>query len=228
MGLGNTYFCGRILDQNNAMKTVYSLVAATLLSITLLVQCRSDDPQAAEPTTAPKADTATLIAISELEAGFVDSVKMSMPKVEGYNYLTDCDSLLVSKLMVAAPDGSKREWYISGSCATNRSFELILVPRQNKGDSTALLDLREVLAKARANEFKDYIPYALIIPKVIREDVRSGTLNMKAILPTNVAVFRFDNPRWHQLGTETAEDEAYLNALRWKVVNDQPMLYPSI
>ena len=210
------------------MKRAYTSIVLLLSGLLLLTHCKNDEGTAPDASTAPKSDTAVLLPSSQFEAQFVDSVRMSMAKVEGYNYLTDCDSLLVSRLMIASPDGGSQEWYLSGSCATNRSFELILVPRQNKGDSSRLSDLRSVLAQARSNEFKDYIPYALIIPKVIREDVRSGSLTMKAILPANVAVFRFDNPHWFQLGTEPAENEAELNALRWKVVSDQRLLYPSI
>ena len=192
-----------------------SLLACALL---VLAACQSDAPvaiatevedDAVEPTNTPttRATQSTQAAEGSFE----------MSGVEGFNYLTDCDSLLVSRLELADPAAGGNFAYLLGSCVTNKSYDVVAVPRAGHEAAADFTSEQQVLAKAQANDFADYLVYAFQVPKVVRVDL-SQVAN---IFPANVIVHRFEGSRWVRLGVEGVDDAAAYDAFRWRILHDE-------
>ncbi len=194
-------------------------------SLLLLLVCTACGDDAATPAAADDdaavAKTAPAKPTGKLTIDGVETPGYQMSGIDGFNYITDCDSLLVSTLELTDAAGEGSYSYLLGSCATNKSYDWIAVPRAGHTPSTAFSSSSEVLAKARTNDFADYLVYAFEYPKLNRV----GQGGVQAIYPANVLVYRLDKTRWNRLGADRAEDEAGLNSLRWNVLHDQPLKF---
>lgn len=144
-----------------------------------------------------------------------------MPEVKDFNYITGCDSMVISQLILSDPNGSGEYSYLTGNCVTNKMYEVIAVPRSGHVKTSDFGDTKDVLAKARANGFKDYIVYSLILPK--RSNPALG--KVFDLLPSNVVVYRLDNTTWHRLGSDRADDQESLKTLRWNILHDATLPY---
>ena len=195
------------------MRTFSQLAGLTALA--LLGAC-ADDSVEADPTSASAAAVATDIDTT---------ANAAMSQVQGFNYLTDCDSLTVDALRVPSPDGLGSAVYLRGDCLTNKSYEVVLVPRAGSPAAEAPEDAHAAWDAQAAEGFTGNIAYAFVIPKIVREDARTGASTTETILPANITVYRLDNDRWNRMGVDRADDEAGLDALRWNVLHDEPMKY---
>lgn len=186
----------------------------------LLVACKQD------PATVPATDQVTSAQTVPSDASPVQSTEVAegafvMPEVEGFNYLTDCDSFLVSTLELKDPNGEEVYGYLLGSCVTNKSYDLVAVPRSGAVPVSEFGEAQAVLAKAQSEKFKNHIVYAMTLPKIYRVD-QGEVLN---IYPANVVVERFDPPRWNRLGVDAVPDAAGYETFLWNVLHDGQLKY---
>ena len=188
-----------------------------LLFVVAIWSCADDSVQADE-TVAESPAPPERVAVEGGRTG-------AQQDVRGFNYLTDCDSILVSELKLSDPAGGASYSYLTGECMTNKSYDVVLVPRAGHQTSGAFGSAEQVFARAKANDFEDYIAYAFIIPKLVQVDARTGESSVGAIFPVNVSVFRLDGTVWNKLGKDRAEDAAGYAAVQWKVLHDQPLRY---
>jgi len=146
-------------------------------------------------------------------------------EINGFNFLTACDSLVVSKLVLTGPTGEGDFAYVQAECATgSKSFELILVPRNGATPASKFGNPEEVLAKAAKNNYADYLCYAFEMPKHVKPSA-TGVNEIVNLYPINTVIKRLDNKDWVRLGQDRAEDLAAYNTLRWKILHDNMPQY---
>lgn len=193
------------------MKQVTFILLAAALAF---ASCKQDSENEGEQASPSEANPTTTQGASQ-----------SSMKVKGFNFLTDCDSLVVSKLVLTGPNGEGDFAYLKGDCATgSKSFELLLVPRAGATPAAAFGNPTEVLAKAAANDYKDYLCYAFEIPKHHKANA-SGELEIVDLFPINAVIRRLDNSTWVRLGQDRADDLSAYNTLRWNILHDNMPQY---
>jgi len=207
------YFC-RFLETQIQMNKVTLLLLSTIL---FLASCGEDNAS----TEGQSAST------SEHAAGNHDhsnNASVESMQISGFNFL-ECDSLVVSKLVLSGPNGEGDFAYVKGECVTgSKSFELLLAPRAGATPATEFGDAAEVLAEAGKNNYKDYICYAFEVPKHIKPDA-SGVDQIVDLYPINAVIKRLDNNNWVRLGQDRADDLNAYNTLRWNILHDQMPQY---
>lgn len=193
------------------MKRVTFILLAAALAF---ASCKQDSENAGEQASP-----------SEVNSTPTQGASQSSMKVNGFNFLTDCDSLVVSKLVLTGPNGEGDFAYLKGNCATgSKSFELLLAPRAGATPAAAFGNPTEVLAKAAANDYKDYLCYAFEIPKHQKANA-SGELEIVDLFPINAVIRRLDNSTWVRLGQDRADDLSAYNTLRWNILHDNMPQY---
>ena len=191
------------------------LTIITLVAAVVFASCKQDGA-AVDNSSEPSTETSSS---SQTEP------PASMMEVNGFNFLTACDSLVVSKLVLSGPDGEGDYAYVKGDCATGKkSYELLLVPRSGAVPAAQFGDPTKVLAEAAATNYKDYICYAFELPK--HQKVNSaGQLEIVDLFPINAVIKRLDNSNWVRLGQDRAEDLSGYNTLRWNILHDNMPQY---
>ncbi len=187
------------------------VLALPLLFAVVLASCKQETPGAeSQDITTTETTSAT--------------TSSSMSEVKGFNFLTACDSLVVSKLVLDGPDGEGEFAYIQGECVTGKSFELLLVPRSGATPASTFGDPAQVLSEAAKNNYADYICYAFEMPKQVAPDA-TGTFQIVNFFPINTVIKRLDNNTWVRLGQDRADDLAAYNTLRWNILHDKMPQY---
>lgn len=183
----------------------------SILTVAVVLASCKQDPSAAEVS-----EDSSSMTSSESKT-VVSSPPAS--QVKGFDFLTACDSFVVSKLVLSGPDGEGDYAYLQGECVTNKTFEVLLVPRSGATPAAEFGDPAQVLAKAAKNNYADYICYAFEMPKQLKQDA-TGALQIANLYPINAVVKRLDNNTWIRLGQDRADDLAAYNNLRWKILHD--------
>lgn len=151
-----------------------------------------------------------------------------MPEVQGFNYLTDCDALSVEvrSLTLDSTDTTLYAW-LHATCASNKSYELLLVPQQDSTLVDTSGDARQLFLAARAQRFSNYTVYAALLPLLSREDVRAGTQELQVILPGRLTLWSFEASVWKALGTLAYTRRGTIDSLyRELVLQRPPVLEP--
>ena len=187
-------------------------LAICVLATRLLVACADEPPPPSPPVVPVVTDSAQLLAPVLADSQSVGRSQASpMPAVVGFNYLTDCDSLLLSVRTPVDTAAGSAPMQLLGTCVANKSYQVLLVARDTlvRGEGRAV----EAFLEARAGGFADYDAYAAVVPFVTYEDVRSGTHALRAITPGRARVYRLDTATWRGLGEYPLATAAALDSL---------------
>ena len=176
----------------------------------------ADDPDAPATLTASSRDALAFAPPADGEA--------AKRAAGGFDYLTDCDSLVVDAVALG-PGPSAMRLYARGTCATNKSYEVLLVPKAEGAQMVNEKSAPAVFVQAAKDSYRKHIAYAMLFPKLVRADMSTGETTVIDVLPANVRVMRLDGDRWNPLGADRADDVDGLNALRYKIVDDQALQY---
>ncbi|MFK8054730.1 MAG: hypothetical protein AB8F78_01315 [Saprospiraceae bacterium] len=187
-----------------------------LFALLAFASCRQDSAPAEEnASSTPDAPAA--------HAAHSNNASVESMKVNGFDFL-DCDSLIVSKLVLTGPNGEGDFAYLKGECVTGKSFELLLVPRTGATLAAEFGDPTQVLAKAAKNNYKDYLCYAFELPKHLKANA-AGENEVVDLFPINAVIKRLDNTTWVRLGQDRADDLSAYNTLRWNILHDNMPQY---
>ena len=113
-------------------------VLLSLLTVAVIFASCKQDNSTAEVTTSGASESTAIATVP------------AMSQVQGFNFLNACDSLVVSKLVLAGPNGEGEYAYLQGECVTGKTFDLLLVPRSGATPAAEFGNPAQVLAKAPA------------------------------------------------------------------------------
>lgn len=184
--------------------------------------CKEDNKQ---PATMEVATSEETVNESSTEPEEEYNNAPSSNQIDGFDYLSGCDSLLIEELTLTDPASGKAYSYVQGTCVTNKSYDFVLVPKSGHVEKSSFGSSKQVFTKVRNQGYNGQIAYAFILPKLVSGDPSYGVGLIQTLLPTNVLVYRLDNNKWVRLGVEPAQNEEELNQLKWRVLHDQPLAH---